>query len=200
MKLLVLCIPVLAFGLAAFALQTPPGGKKGGEPSPQDTMAAMMRAGTPGEQHKALEPFVGMWNAKVSMWMDPASPVMESTGTMVNSWICGGHYMQHKFEGDFGGMKFEGGGLWGFDVAAGKYIGIWYDSMSTSVTSSVGPEPKDGKTFTMASTSTDPMTGKPSVGEEVVTLDNANQHTMTMYEDRGGKKVKTMQVVYTRAK
>ncbi len=200
MKLLVLTIPVLALALTAFALQKPGGGQKPAEPTPQDLMAAMQRAGTPGAKHKALEPFVGTWSAKVSMYMDPAAPAMESTGTMVNSWIYDGRYLQHKFEGDMGGMKFEGSGLWGFDVAAGKYVGIWIDSMSTGISNSVGPESKDGKTWTMAMTNTDPVTGKASVGEEVITLDNPNQHTMSMFEDRGGKKVKTMEIVYTRKK
>ncbi len=200
MKLLVLTIPVLALALVAFSLQKPGGGQKPAEPNPQDMMAAMQRAGTPGAKHKALEPFVGTWSAKVSMYMDPAAPAMESSGTMVNSWIYDGRYLQHKFEGDMGGMKFEGSGLWGFDVAAGKYVGTWIDSMSTAISTSVGPDSKDGKTWTMASTNTDPVTGKASVGEEVITLDNPNQHTMSMFEDRGGKKVKTMEIVYTRKK
>lgn len=201
MKLIVLTVPVLSLALVAFALQSQGGDKKtAGEPSMQDVMAAMERAATPGAQHKALEPFIGTWNAKVSYWMDPAAPATEATGTMVNSWIYGNRYLQHKYEGDMGGMPFEGMGLWGYDVAAGKYIGIWLDSMSTSIQHSEGPAPKDGKTWTMASTSTDPMTGKPSVGEETVTLDGPDQHTMRMFEDRGGKKVKTMEIVYTRKK
>jgi hypothetical protein len=195
-----LLLPVALLALAIFGCSPTDGGavKAAEQPSPQDMMAAMMRAGTPGAQHKALEPFAGTWDAKVTMWMDPAAPATESTGTMVNSWIYDGRYLEQKFVGDMGGMKFEGTGLWGFDVAAGKYVGTWFDSMSTAIMRSSGPAPKDGKTFSMVSVNTDPMTGKDATGDEVVTLDNANQHTMTMYEDRGGKKVKTMQIVYTR--
>ncbi len=158
----------------------------------------MMRAGTPGAEHKALQPFVGSWNAKVTMWMDPKAPPTVSNGTMVNSWVYDGHYLEQKFEGDMGGMKFEGTGLWGFDVAAGQYVATWHDSMSTSIMRSWGPRSKDGKTFTSKAANTDPMTGKESIGEEVVKIDGPNQHTMTMFEDRGGQMVKTMEIVYTR--
>ena len=209
MKLLVLSlsVPVLALAIVASSMQAPSGGqqkpadkKPAAEPSPQEMMAAMMKAGTPGAEHKALEPFVGTWSAKVTMWMDPSQPAQESSGTMVNSWVYDGRYLEHKFEGDMGGEKFAGTGLWGFDVAAGKYIGFWYDSMSTGLSNSTGTASADGKKFTMTSVMTDPMTGKPATGDEVITLDGPDKHTMEMFEDRGGKKVKTMEIVYTRKK
>jgi len=45
---------------------------------------------------------------------------------------------------------------------------------------------------------TDLVTGQPNSGESVVTIDSPTQHTMTMYENRGGQKTKTMTIVYTR--
>lgn len=167
-------------------------------PNSAEVMEAMTRAGTPGPEHKALEPFAGTFDAKLTMWMDPATPPMESTGTMVNTWIYDGRYLEQKFEGDMAGEKFAGTGLWGFDVAAGKYIGFWYDSMSTGLSTSTGATSADGKKFTMTSVMTDPMSGKPTGGDTVITLVDANKHTMEMFEDRDGKKVKTMEIVYTR--
>jgi len=193
-----LFLPLSLLALATFGCNSTGAGGSGKQPTMAEVTAAMTHAGTPGAQHKALEPFVGTWSAKVSFWVDPHAPVMESTGTMVNSWKFGGHYLEQKFEGDMGGMPFEGSGLWGFDVAAGKYIGIWIDSMSTAIMHSSGPVPKDGKTFTSKSEMTDPMSGKAAYGEEVITLDSPTQHTMRMFEDRGGQKVKTMEIVYTR--
>lgn len=190
-------ISLLALLVAASSLGCASQGKHE-QPTPQQMMEAMMRTGTPGAEHKALQPFVGSWNAKVSWWMDPKQPPSESSGTMINTWIYGGRYLEQKFVGDMSGERFEGSGLWGFDVAAGKYIGIWYDSMSTAMSRSVGPVSKDGKTFRMTAFNTDPVSGAESCGEEVVTLDNPNQHTMTMWEDRGGEKVMTMKIVYTR--
>jgi hypothetical protein len=169
-------------------------------PSAQEMMAAMMRAGTPGAQHRALDPFVGTWNAHLTMWMDPAAPAEESTGKMVNAWILDGRYLEQRYEGEVGGQKFSGRGLWGYDVAANQYVGSWIDSMSTAHSTSVGPASKDGKRFEMVGVNTNPLDGKPSYGDQVITVDSPNQHTLTMYERRDGKQVKMMQIVYTRAK
>jgi len=206
MKLLVLSTPLLALALVAFAVQKPgeqkPGGDKpaAGAPDMAAVMAAMERAGAPGAEHKALEPFAGSWDAKVSMFMDPAAPAMESSGSMVSTWILGGRFLEQKYSGDMMGMKFEGIGTWGYDVAAKKYVGTWIDSMTTGIMRQTGSASKDGKSFTMSSLHTDPMTGKDTAGEETVTLDNPNQHTLVMSEMRDGKMVKAMQIVYTRKK
>ena len=193
-------LPPLFLSLTAFGCSATGNGdsKAAATPSMEEVTAAMTRAGTPGAHHKALDAFVGSWNAKMTMWMEPGKPPMESTGSMVNSWIYDGRYLDQKFEGDFMGMPFHGTGMWGFDVAANQYIGFWYDSGSTGIANSTGPIPADGKTFTLHSVMTDPMSGKPSTGDTVTTIDNANQHTMTMYENRGGERVKTMVIVFTR--
>jgi len=193
-------LPPLFLSLTAFGCSATGDGdsKAAATPSMEEVTAAMMKAGTPGAHHKALDAFVGTWNAKLTMWMDPTQPPMESTGTMVNAWKYDGRYLDQKFEGDFMGQPFHGTGMWGFDVAAGKYVGFWYDSESTSLANFTGAIPKDGKTFVSTMTMTDPLTGQPSSGENVITIDSPTQHTMTMYENRGGKKMKTMTIVYTR--
>ncbi len=175
-------------------------GQQNKQASMEEMMGAMERAGTPGAEHKRMEPLIGTWNAKVSMYMDPAAPAMESTGTMVNEWIYGGRYLHHHYSGQMEGMSFEGSGLMGYDVAAGKYIGSWIDSMSTTMSVSSGHASKDGKTFTFVGHATDPMTGKHATNEEVISIDGPDRHTMAMYEKRGDKRVKTMEIVYTRAK
>ena len=172
--------------------------KPAAAPTMEEMNEAMMRAATPGAQHKALDAFVGTWNAKLTIWMEPGQPPMETTGSMVNAWKYDGRYLDQQFEGDFMGMPFKGTAMWGFDVAAGKYIGFWYDSGSTGMATFSGPIPKDGKTFVSQMAMTDLVTGQPNSGESVVTIDSPTQHTMTMYENRGGQKTKTMTIVYTR--
>ena len=44
-------------------------------------MDAMMKAGAPGDAHKKLEAMTGTWDAKVTSWMAPGKPPIESTGT-----------------------------------------------------------------------------------------------------------------------
>jgi len=187
-------VSALAVGCASTGAAPQP------EPTMDEMMAAMMRAGTPGPEHRALDAFVGTWNATVTYWMSPDAPPEVSRGVMTNTWVLDGHHLSQQFSGDMGGMPFTGIGTWGYDVAAGKYHGTWQDSMSTALMVSYGPPSKDGKTFEMLGTNTDPMTGEPAVADEVITINNPNRHTMEMFENRGGKRVKTMEIVYDRVK
>lgn len=161
-------------------------------------MAAYQKAATPGPEHRALDAFVGTWKATVTSWMDPSAPPEVSTGTMVNSWILDGHYLDQRFSGEMMGTPFQGIGTWGFDVAAGKYFGTWKDSMSTTLMLSYGGPSRDGKTFEMSGSFTDPMTGEPKVSEEVIRVEGPDRHVLDMYENRDGKRVKTMEIVYER--
>ena len=47
--------------------------------------------------------------------------------------MTGGLWVLSKFEGDFGGMKFEGRGQFGYDPIKKKYVGTWIDSMSPTL-------------------------------------------------------------------
>jgi hypothetical protein len=170
------------------------------EMSEEEMMAAWIAAGTPGEHHRALDAFVGTWDTQVSMWMDPSQPAEVSHGKMTNSWIFDGRYLEQKYEGDFGGQAFQGLSLWGYDVVAENYRGLWIDSMSTGFSISAGFASPDGKTFTMLSTHSDPLTGEPAQGEEVIVVEGPDRHTMTAYQIQGDAKVKSMEIVYTRAR
>lgn len=170
----------------------------GDEPSMDEMMAAWMKAGMPGEQHRALDPFVGNWNATVKMWMDPAAPPQESKGKMTSAWILGDRYLEQKYEGEFMGQPFTGLSIMGYDNAGEAYIGMWIDSMSTAMSISKGQ--LSGKTFTFQATCTDPMTGQPSTCKETLVIDGPDKHTMAMYEQRGDEQVKTMEIVYERAR
>ena len=44
--------------------------------------------------------------------------------------VTGGLWVASTFQGDFGGMTFEGRGQFGYDPAKKKYVGTWIDSMS----------------------------------------------------------------------
>jgi hypothetical protein len=73
----------------------------------------------------------------------------ESKGTMVWKMDLGGLWLVSDFQGDFGGMKFSGKGMDGYDPIKKKYVSVWVDSMSTSPMLSEGTYDKDGKTLTM---------------------------------------------------
>ena len=71
---------------------------------------AMMKAMTPGEEHKKLAQHGGDWTFTNKMWMAPGQPPMESGGTMHADVLLGGRYVEAIWKGSMMGMPFEGHG------------------------------------------------------------------------------------------
>lgn len=164
-------------------------------------MAAWQKYMTPGDAHKLLGSMVGTFDTKVSSWMAPGAPPMVSTGVSQNQWVLGGRYLQENFSGTFMGQPFQGIGYTGYDNAKKQYFGTWMDNMSTGVMTSTGGTADNGKTWKFNSTMTDPMTGKDTAGQTVVTVPDADHHTMEMWgAGPDGKTFKMMQIDYTRKK
>lgn len=186
---------VVLFALAAFAEE------KAQKPAMDPAMMeAMMRAGTPGEQHKKLEPFAGSWNTKVTFWMVPGSDPQTMEGTAESKVIFGGRYVEQRFTGSFMGMPFEGIGYTGYDNIKKQYFGTWMDNMSTCIMMSTG-KAVDDKTYTFTGMMPDPMTGKDTLVDEKITIVDNDHHTMEMWSPGpDGKMFKTMEMHYTRKK
>ena len=169
-------------------------------PDQQAMMAAMMKYMTPGEGHKALDNLVGTWNVKVTAWMAPGQPPMESTGTSETSWILGGRYIEERASGSFMGQPFNGIGITGYDNAKKEYVATWVDNMGTGIMTSTGSM-TDGKTFTFKGSSTDPMTGKDMPEEMKLTVVDKDHHMSEMWgPGPDGKMMKMVQIDYTRKK
>ncbi len=171
-----------------------------GQPSEEEMMEAMIKAGTPGENHKLINTFAGTWSAAVKMWHGADSPAEESRGTATSKWIYGGRYLHEEFKGDFGGMPFEGSGLWGYDNVKKQFFSTWIDSMSTGLMVSTGKYDAASKTFTFTGSFPNPITGKDEKAREVVKIIDDNKHVFEMYgNDMGtGKEYKMMEIIYTR--
>src|SRR5438552_2582640 len=145
---------LLAFALLVLAeLSATAQGKKDAPKAADDKTAAMMAAymkhATPGEGHKKLQPLIGSWTYTGKFWMDPGAPPMEGKGTAERKWILDGRFMDETVKGQMPGLPpFEGHGLTGYDNHTKKYVGIWIDSMTTSVTVSHGTMDSAGKVLT----------------------------------------------------
>jgi hypothetical protein len=169
-------------------------------PEQQAEMDAWMKAGTPGAMHKALDPTIGSWTVKATSWQTPGGPPQTGSGTAEDSWVLGGRFVREDFDGEFGGMKFQGLGYTGYDNLKKKYVGTWMDTMGTMVMVMTGTADPSGKVITLTSTMPDVMTGKSMKMRNVTRIVDANTHVMEMYgPDRSsGKEFKMMEIVYTR--
>ena len=193
----VLC---LAVSVSAFAQH-----EQHGQPPMSAKDKAMMEAWqksmTPGAQHKQLDGLVGTWDTKVTSWMSPGAPPLESTGVSENRWILGGRWIEQRFTGSFMNMPFEGIGYTGYDNLKKQFVGTWMDNMSTGAMVSTGSANKDGKTMDFKSEMIDPMSGKKMAVKEKITVVDADNHTMEMWNPGpNGKMYKSMEIKYTRKK
>ncbi|MEZ6021604.1 MAG: DUF1579 domain-containing protein, partial [Planctomycetota bacterium] len=176
------------------------------EISPEADMAQMMarmaEIGTTGIEHERLQPMLGTFNATVRYWMMPGGEPTLSTGTMKNTWILGGRFLQGDYSGSFEGMPFVGLSLTGYDKVRGKYVGSWVDSSSTAMANiSTGEMSKDGRTITFYRNSPDCMTGKDTDSKEVLEIIDANTHRMSMWGPApDGTWFKMMVIDYSRAR
>ncbi len=190
----------VVLALAAPALLAQQQGEKPKmSPEQQAAMEAWMKVATPGEGHKLLEPLIGSWDVQSTMWEKPGNPPEKGSGVAEDSWVLGGRFVREEFQGEFGGMKFQGLGYTGYDNYKKKYVGSWMDTMGTMMMHSIGTVDASGKVFTATSTIDDIMTGKPMKVREVTRIVDNNKHVMEMFgPDPSGKEFKMMEIVYTR--
>lgn len=149
---------------------------------------------TPSPEHEAMKKHEGVWLAKIK------SNGSESSGTMTLKLDCGGLWMSSEFQADFGGQKFQGRGLDGYDPAKKKYVSVWVDSFSTQLLIMEGTMNKEKKTITMLGEGPGPD-GKPiKFKSETVFTDDDHQAFRMFAVDGDGKDMEVLSIDYTRKK
>ena len=149
----------------------------------------------PGPEHALLKEFEGDWNA-VSKVPDGH----ESKGEMTYKMELGGLWLTSHFKSDFGGLKFEGRGMDGYDPSKKKFVGVWFDSMSTTPMTFEGETDKDKKTTVMLGEGKGPD-GKAMKFKSVTKVTDKDHHTFTMSTvGPDGKENLMMTIEYTRKK
>jgi hypothetical protein len=175
--------------------------KEGGQPSPEKIMELVVKLGTPGPQHKLLEPMVGEFTCKVKIYMAPGKPPVESEGTVSRKWILGGRFIQERYTGEAMGKPFTGLGWVGFDNKQKKYTVAWIDSMTTSIMTSQGTYDADKKTFTFTGEEDSPFFGGRVKTRDVVRIPDADTQVLEMYRlMKGAPEFKMMEIVCKRKK
>jgi hypothetical protein len=168
--------------------------KKAAPPDEKALMEAMMKAATPGEQHKALADLAGSWDMTMKMWMDPSKPPQESKATSESKIIMDGRYLEEKVTGEFGGMKFLGQGTTAYDNINKKYTFAWIDNMGTGLSTASGSYDANKKTYTYSGEETDPLSGEKTKTKMVTHVIDKDHYEMDMYKVADGKDVKVMHI------
>ena len=148
----------------------------------------------PGPEHAKLAELVGTWDAVMNMGGE------KSKATATYKSICGGLWVSSDFEGDLGGLKFQGHGLDGYDPHKKQYVGVWVDSMSGAPMNFAGDY--DAKTKLLVMTGEAPgMDGKPQKFKNTTEHKDKDHFTFKMYMVQpDGTEQLAFSIDYTRKK
>jgi len=197
-----LSIALLAVAISFFFINDSTAqGKKRKMPSQEEMMKRWQEAATPGEYHKAMEKFVGMWETSSKTWMGgPDAPPTESKGSCEMKWTMDGRFLQQDFKGEMMGLPFTGFGLTGYDNFKKKYTMFWIDNSGTAMYTGEGTF--DGKVMTLWGKMDDPAAGeKDKKIRYVTTVVDNDKHVFQIFDISGsGDKKPVVEITYTRKK
>jgi hypothetical protein len=147
----------------------------------------------PGPEHEMLKATAGEWTCLCKM-----SDGTESKGFSTSKMECGGLWLTSNFEGEFGGMKFQGKGLDSYDPAKKKFVAVWVDSMTTTPMILEGTYDEKSKTLTMTGEGKMPD-GTLAKHRLVTKFTDKDHHRFEMFMTLpDGKETSMMTIDYTR--
>ncbi len=155
--------------------------------SEEEMMAKWMEASSPGPHHESMKAGVGTWDIKGEWYTEPGADPIAWTGTATQELILGGRFLtQHAESPGMMGMPFEGYGLSGFDILAGKHVDTWIDNMGTIILTYQG-ECSDncGKIVSYSDPYVDPMTRTEKTQRIVTEKTGDDTMTVTFFETEG---------------
>jgi hypothetical protein len=145
----------------------------------------------PGPEHEVLKKLEGRWDTTLK------AGGMENKGTMTYKMDLGGLWLAGALEVDLGGQKFSGRSFDTYDPAKKKYVGYWFDSMSSTALAMEGSYDREKKTMTMVGEGPG-QDGKPAKWKSVSTMPDDDTINQSMYV--GDAKEPMFTVTYKRKK
>ena len=97
----------------------------------------------PSAEHKLFDKDVGEWDAVVDVYAGPTPT--SSKGKMTSRLTCGGLWLVSDYVADSG---FSGHGMWTWDAAKKKYVGVWADHVMSFLAPGEGTWDPATKTMT----------------------------------------------------
>jgi hypothetical protein len=141
-----------------------------------------------------MKEFVGKWDAVMEMGGQKSNATAEYRS------ICSGMWLESDFEGDLGGVKFQGHGIDGYNQRKKKYVGMWVDSMSSAPLHFEGDIDPKTKMMVMSGEGLGPD-GKPEKFKSTTEHKDKDHFTFKMYMvDPAGKEQLAFTIEYTRKK
>jgi hypothetical protein len=164
-----------------------------------EPMKKWLEFAAPGAHHIKLDPLVGKWNYRQTLWMGPDSPPTENSGTTEVRWIMGQRFVQIQSTGKFLDKDFHSMWLLGFDNLKKKYVSCYIDNLGSGLYPAEGGAGPGDRGIILVSRMDDWFTGEHDRGftYAIRSLDE-DKWTFEMTDLTSG--AKAMEVVYTRKK
>lgn len=158
-------------------------------------MASAQEPQKPGPEHAHLNAMEGKWDTVMEMGGQ------KSKGTATYKSVCSGMWIASDFESDLGGVPYQGHGMDGYDQLKKKFVGYWFDSMTSAPMTFEGNFDADHKVLTMTGTSPGPD-GKPQKFRTTTEMEGADQMSFKMFmtSTSDGKEELAFTIEYTRRK
>jgi hypothetical protein len=167
-------------------------------PSPEALLKALVKAGTPGPEHKKLDPFVGDWNVTIKLWTDPNQSPAQATGTAQRKWIMGGRFVQETVQIDCHGKTFDGMSLVGYDRAQKKFTVAKVCGLCGTISHGLASCNSSGTKFECVKEECCPLSGQKIKGRDEVLIESNDRIVINVFKTIEGTERKVMEIVSTR--
>lgn len=147
-------LPLACFLLLLLAA---PGGPGRAEES---ALGKVRETGKPGRHHELLEPLTGRWDVRIFYRLRPEASPERARGTAEYRWVLGKRFLRQTIDGKGAAGAYEGEGLLGYDNVTNRYIGVFADSVNSSLTLSEGRVESNGRVFTFTVERSNALTGR----------------------------------------
>jgi hypothetical protein len=158
---------------------------------------------TPGENHKFLQYFVGQWESKQKIWLEPGTePIIRHQEISVESLFGGRFTKAHiKIKEKIFGMSIEGIVITGYNNYKKQFVSVSYGNSDTEFHFMFGTLDKTGKVRTDTGYEDDFMTGERIKVKGTTTLIDNDKYKYEYYQtDSKGNEYKSLEIIYTRKK
>jgi hypothetical protein len=166
-------------------------------PAQKAEMEAYLRAGTPGDRHRALASSVGKYDLQIKSWHEPGGPATEDTGTATRSMALDGRVLVEELSSSMMGRPYTGRGMTGFDNVSGKYWSTWNDSMSTGIVVSEGTCDAAHTACSFTGSWNDPVKKGPVKARMTTRRTGPTTEVFELYAPgRDGREMKMLEITY----
>jgi hypothetical protein len=200
----VVSLMVIFFAISIMNVEVLADKKKQESSDEQEKMIKLWKEyAAPGEKHKFLEYFVGQWESRQKIWLEPGSdPLIRNQDIYVES-LYGGRFTKAyiKIKEKIYGMSIEATVITGYDNYKKQFVSVTFGSSGTEFVHMYGTLDDTGKIRTDTGYVDDVVTGERVKLKGVTTLINKDTYTYEMFQtEPRGNEIKYMEIIYTRKK